>query len=56
MGRQSEKENLVNLVINDPEKFNEIKDDETNLSESDFSNLTLTDVDFQDVNLELSKL
>ena len=52
MGRQLEKENLVNLIINNPEKFNEIKDDETNLSETDFSDLTLSDIDFEDVNLE----
>ena len=48
------KEDLYDLVVNSPEKFNEWKSkqsEEVDLSESDFSSLTLENVNFEDVDL-----
>lgn len=50
------KEELYNLIIKSPEKFNEWKatQDEVDLSEIDFSYLTLSEIDFSDVDLNSS--
>jgi len=51
------REELVELLQKNPDKFNEWKhaqDDEVNLSETDFSGLTLNEIDFSDVNLNSS--
>ena len=49
------KEELVNLLINDPEEFNkELKKAAVDLSETDFSNLTLEGVVFNNADLSSS--
>ena len=51
------KEELVELLRKNPEKFNEWKlsqEEEVNLSETDFSSMTLNEIDFSDVNLNSS--
>lgn len=50
------KEELYNLVKKSPQEFNEwkITQDHIDLSESDFSYLTLSDVDFSNVDLNAS--
>ena len=47
------KEELQELIINNPSKFNEIKEDypDVDLSESDFSGLNLDGIDFTDADL-----
>ena len=47
------KEELLSLIENTPEQFNEWKKDkeDVDLSEVDFSNMILKDVDFSDVDL-----
>ena len=50
------KEELLSLIENTPEQFNEWKKDkeDVDLSEVDFSNMILKDVDFSDVDLNSS--
>ena len=50
------KEELISLIENNPEKFNEWKKEveEVDLSEVDFSNMVLKEVDFSDVDLNSS--
>ncbi len=51
------REELVDLLRKNPERFNEWKreqDEEINLSEMDFSGLNLNEIDFSDVNLNSS--
>ena len=52
------KEELVELLRKNPEKFNEWKteQDEVDLSEVDFSGVSLTEVDFSDVDLNSSSV
>ena len=50
------KEELVELLRKNPEKFNEWKaeQEEVDLSEVDFSNINLSEIDFSDVDLNSS--
>ena len=50
------KDELIALIQDNPQEFNEWKKDQEDidLSEVDFSNLTLTEVDFTDVDLNSS--
>lgn len=51
----SDKEEIINLLINDVEAFNEtVKKDSIDLSESDLSNLTIEGAVFDDVDLSSS--
>ena len=50
------KEELVDLLRRNPEKFNEwkIEQEEVDLSETDFSGIVLREIDFSDVDLNSS--